>query len=237
VAVFIPILFMDGMLGRLFREFAVVMTAAILVSMLVSLTTTPMMCAALLPKQVTPSLRSRRSQWLRIYKQALAWALRHPWWMWLVLVAAIALNVTLYRAIPKGFFPQQDTGRINGFIRADQSSSFQAMQQRLRTMLAIVQADPAVETVTGFTGEGQRNAARILDLALRLFADQGRKTTVLELPHPRLAERRFVLAPLAEIAPDMHIPGCSLTVAELLERLPGQGEIIRMNHSRRAVVL
>jgi multidrug efflux pump len=104
VAVFIPILFMGGMLGRLFREFAVVMTAAILVSMLVSLTTTPMMCAALLPKQVTPPLRSRRSQWLRIYKQALAWALRHPWWMWLVLVAAIALNVTLYRAIPKGFF-------------------------------------------------------------------------------------------------------------------------------------
>ena len=83
----------------------------------------------------------------------------------------------------------------------------------------------------------QRNEARILDLDLLLFADQVRKTTVLELPHPRLAERRFVLAPLAEIAPDMHIPGCSLTVAELLERLPGQGEIIRMNHSRRAVVL
>ena len=161
VAVFIPILFMGGVLGRLFREFAVVMTAAIMVSMLVSLTTTPMMCAALLPPQPSQAPRSRRSKWLRFYKHGLAWALRHPWLMWLVLLAAIAFNVALYRAIPKGFFPQQDTGRINGFIRADQSSSFQAMQQRLHTMLAIVQADPAVLTVTGFTGEGQRNAARM----------------------------------------------------------------------------
>ena len=202
VAVFIPILFMGGMLGRLFREFAVVMTAAIMVSMLVSLTTTPMMCAALLPRQLSQPRRPRRSNWLRIYKHGLAWALRHPWLMWLVLVAAIALNVTLYRAIPKGFFPQQDTGRINGFIRADQSSSFQAMQQRLHTMLAIVQADPAVETVTGFTGEGQRNAARMfLTLKPRDQRDASAEQVVARLRKQlsKEAGARLFLTPVQDI--------------------------------------
>jgi multidrug efflux pump len=162
VAVFIPILFMGGVLGRLFHEFAVVMTAAILMSLLVSLTTTPMMCARLLPahRPAETSMRAR-SKTLRGYRRSLAWTLRHPWLMWLLLLATVALNVTLYRAIPKGFFPQQDTGRVNGYIRADQSSSFQAMQQRLQQMLAIVQADPAVLNVTGFTGNSQRNAAQM----------------------------------------------------------------------------
>jgi multidrug efflux pump len=95
------------------------------------------------------------------YRRSLAWTLRHQWVMWLVLIATIVLNVSLYRSIPKGFFPQQDTGRINGYIRADQSSSFLAMQQRLHSMLAIVQADPAVLNVTGFTGNSQRNAAQM----------------------------------------------------------------------------
>ncbi len=162
VAVFIPILFMDGVLGRLFHEFAVVMTSAILISLLVSLTTTPMMCALLLPA-AAPLAQRRRSQarMARWYRRSLAWVLRHQWLMWLVLAGTVALNVSLYRAIPKGFFPQQDTGRINGYIRADQSSSFQAMQQRLHSMLAIVQADPAVLNVTGFTGNSQRNAAQM----------------------------------------------------------------------------
>ena len=162
VAVFIPILFMGGVLGRLFHEFAVVMTSAILISLLVSLTTTPMMCALLLPAAV-PLAQRRRSQarMARWYRRSLAWVLRHQWLMWLVLAATVVLNVSLYRAIPKGFFPQQDTGRINGYIRADQSSSFQAMQQRLHSMLAIVQADPAVLNVTGFTGNIQRNAAQM----------------------------------------------------------------------------
>ena len=162
VAVFIPILFMGGVLGRLFHEFAVVMTAAILMSLLVSLTTTPMMCARLLPAHRPAETSKRaRSKTLRGYRRSLAWTLRHPWLMWLLLLATVALNVTLYRAIPKGFFPQQDTGRVNGYIRADQSSSFQAMQQRLQQMLAIVQADPAVLNVTGFTGNSQRNAAQM----------------------------------------------------------------------------
>ncbi len=162
VAVFIPVLFMGGVLGRLFHEFALVMTAAILVSLLVSLTTTPMMCAAWLPKtQPSAGSRGRRSAVAVWYRQSLVWALRHPWLMWLLLAATVVLNVHLYRTIPKGFFPQQDTGRINGYIRADQSTSFESMQQRLQTMLAIVQADPAVLNVTGFTGNGQRNAAQM----------------------------------------------------------------------------
>ena len=161
VAVFIPILFMGGVLGRLFHEFAVVMTAAILISLVVSLTTTPMMCAQLLPATPLPVKPRRRQYVLRVYRRSLAWTLRHQWVMWLVLLATVLLNVSLYSAIPKGFFPQQDTGRINGYIRADQSSSFQAMQQRLHSMLAIVQADPAVLNVTGFTGNSQRNAAQM----------------------------------------------------------------------------
>lgn len=161
VAVFIPILFMGGVLGRLFHEFAVVMTVAILMSLLVSLTTTPMMCAQLLPATPLPVKPRRRQYILRGYRRSLAWTLRHQWVMWLVLLATVLLNVSLYNAIPKGFFPQQDTGRINGYIRADQSSSFQAMQQRLHSMLAIVQADPAVLNVTGFTGNSQRNAAQM----------------------------------------------------------------------------
>ena len=162
VAVFIPVLFMGGVLGRLFHEFALVMTAAVLVSLLVSLTTTPMMCAAWLPQtQPSAGSRGRRSAVTVWYRQSLVWALRHQWLMWLLLAATVVLNVHLYRTIPKGFFPQQDTGRINGYIRADQSTSFESMQQRLQTMLAIVQADPAVLNVTGFTGNGQRNAAQM----------------------------------------------------------------------------
>ena len=161
VAVFIPILFMGGVLGRLFHEFALVMTAAILTSMVVSLTTTPMMCAAWLPQDAPKPAPRKRLQVAKWYRHSLGWALRHQWLMWLVLLVTIVLNVSLYRAIPKGFFPQQDTGRINGFIRADQSTSFQSMQQRLQSMLAIVQADPDVLTVTGFTGNGQRNAAQM----------------------------------------------------------------------------
>jgi len=168
IAVFIPILLMGGVVGRLFREFAVVLSAAILVSMVVSLTTTPMMCAALLKPKLAQS-PSRWSRWttrvqmavLRGYRRSLGMALRHQAFTMLVFVAVGVLNVYLYRTIPKGFFPQQDTGRIVGNIQADQSTSFQAMQQRLDRFLAIVRADPAVENVTGFTGGGQRNTANM----------------------------------------------------------------------------
>jgi multidrug efflux pump len=174
IAVFVPILFMGGIVGRFFREFAIVMSAAILVSLLVSLTTTPMMCAALLKQHRAPKAPSRTrwarfSRWvdqlqergLRGYRRSLAWCLRHQPVVLLVLAGVVASNVYLYTAIDKGFMPEQDTGRISGFIRADQATSFQAMEQRLQRFLAIVQADPAVEHVTGFTGGWQRNAAQM----------------------------------------------------------------------------
>ena len=175
IAVFIPILLMGGIVGRLFREFAVVLSSAILVSLVVSLTTTPAMCAALLKPTSGRSAQSpfwlarwlvRVSGWaqaglLRGYRHSLAWGLRHQPVVLLSLAGVIGLNVYLYGAIEKGFFPTQDTGRIGGFIRADQASSFQAMQQRLDRFLAIVRADPAVANVTGFTGGSQRNTAQM----------------------------------------------------------------------------
>ena len=183
IAVFVPILFMGGIVGRFFREFAVVMSSAILVSMAVSLTTTPMMCAHLLraPQAQAAPRRAwaRVAAWLgrieragqRLYRRTLAWGLRHQPLVLLSLAAVVALNVHLYMAIDKGFMPDQDTGRIMGFIRADQASSFQAMQQRIQRFLAIVQQDPAVEYVMGSTGGGQINAANMF-MTLKPLAER-----------------------------------------------------------------
>ena len=179
IAVFIPILMMGGIVGRLFREFAVVLSAAILVSMVVSLTTTPMMCAALLKNPPPDAMPSRLTQWsnafgawvMRGYRRSLAWALRHQPVILLIFLAVIGLNFYLYGIIAKGFFPQQDTGRVIGFIQADQATSFQAMQQRLDRFLNIVRADPAVEHVTGFTGGFQRNSAQMF-MSLKPLKDR-----------------------------------------------------------------
>ena len=164
IAVFIPILMMGGIIGRLFREFAVTLSVAILVSLLVSLTTTPMMCALLLRPQAErrPGRLQRLSgrafeAMLGGYRRSLDWALRHSRIMILILIATVGFNVYLYTIIPKGFFPQQDTGRLMGFIQADQSISFQAMRGKLAAFVDIVQHDPAVDTVIGFTGGGQLN--------------------------------------------------------------------------------
>ena len=138
IAVFIPILLMGGIVGRLFREFAVTLSVAILISLLLSLTTTPMMCARLLKAQSAEGhgrlymASERVFAWiLRGYETTLSWALRHPRFIVSILLATVCLNVYLYVIIPKGFFPQQDTGRITGSIQADQSISFQAMRQKL----------------------------------------------------------------------------------------------------------
>jgi multidrug efflux pump len=163
IAVFIPILLMGGIVGRLFREFAVTLSVAILISLLVSLTTTPMMCALLLKRR--PEQRGRLYRagerffavLLGGYERSLRWALRHARLMLVLLVVTVGLNVYLYVIIPKGFFPQQDTGRLVGFIRADQSISFQAMRGKLSNFVEIVRNDPAVENVTAFTGGGQLN--------------------------------------------------------------------------------
>jgi multidrug efflux pump len=168
IAVFIPILLMGGIVGRLFREFSVVLSTAILVSLAVSLTTTPMMCSRLLRHQ-PEGARGRFYRWsergfavvLGWYEVSLAWALRHGRIVMLALAGTVALNVWLYITIPKGFFPQQDTGRVVGFIQADQGISFQAMQKKLATFMQIVKDDPAVLNVTGFTGGGQRNSGQM----------------------------------------------------------------------------
>ncbi|MFZ6693220.1 multidrug efflux RND transporter permease subunit [Undibacterium sp. SXout20W] len=168
IAVFIPILLMGGIIGRLFREFAVTLSAAILVSLLVSLTTTPMLCALWLKphserKPGRLFLLSERifERMLGAYRLSLHWALAHGPIMMVILFATIALNIYLYIIVPKGFFPQQDTGRLNGMIQADQSISFQAMQQKLKRFIDVVGADPAVDRVIGFTGGGQRNMANM----------------------------------------------------------------------------
>ena len=157
IAVFIPILLMGGILGRLFREFTVTLSIAIMVSLAISLTTTPMMCALFL--RTRPPQQARRrpgilERALRGYGRTLTWALRHPKLILLIFIATICLNVALYIIVPKGFFPQQDTGRMLGSLQADQSISFQLMSQKLRQMMDIVQADPAVENVVGYTGVG-----------------------------------------------------------------------------------
>jgi len=176
IAVFIPILLMGGIIGRLFREFAVTLSVAIVISLVLSLTTTPMMAARLL--KVAPERKPGRlflasehafAWMLRGYKASLAWALSHSRLMMLILAATVVLNVSLYTGvpytsfsgIPKGFFPQQDTGRISGSIQADQGISFQAMQQKLNDFMTIVRQDPAVENVIGFTGGGQRNSGQM----------------------------------------------------------------------------
>ena len=157
IAVFIPILLMGGILGRLFREFTITLSIAILISLAISLTTTPMMCALWLkPREVDDAPRPR-TLFDRVhggYERSLAWALRHGGLVMLILFGAICLNVVLFTLVPKGLFPTQDTGRLIGSLQADQSVSFQAMTQKLRQMIDIVQSDPAVDHVVGFTGVG-----------------------------------------------------------------------------------
>ena len=164
VAVFIPLLFMGGQQGRLFKEFAVTLSAAVLISLVLSLTTTPMMCAWLLKPggqgERRPGRISRGAergyQWvLRRYEHSLDWALASKALVMLILLAVIGLNVYLFAAAPKGFFPQQDSGRLNGGLRADQSISTKAMGDKLRQVVDIVRNDPAVDTVVGFTGGGR----------------------------------------------------------------------------------
>ena len=159
VAVFIPILLMGGIIGRLFREFAVVLSVAILVSLAVSLTTTPMMCSVLLKKQATHGklyMASERlfERLLKGYENSLRWVLDRSLLALIAAIATIGLAVYLYIEIPKGFFPQQDTGRLNGTILADQAISFQEMQRKIQRLAVIAKQDPGVDTVLTFTGGG-----------------------------------------------------------------------------------
>jgi multidrug efflux pump len=160
VAVFIPLLFMGGQVGRLFREFAVTLSAAVMISLVISLTTTPMLCAWLLRPDSHQRAPGRLARWSergfdgvrRAYEYSLDWALGAQWLVLLMLVLVIGLNAYLFIVVPKGFFPQQDTGQIQGGMRADQSISFQAMQEKLHQLVDIIRNDPAVDTVVGFAG-------------------------------------------------------------------------------------
>jgi multidrug efflux pump len=180
VAVFIPILLMGGIVGRLFREFAVVLSVAIVVSLVVSLTTTPMMCAKFLKSEQGRAhgrfyrASQRAFDWLlHHYEMSLSWVLRHARLTLLVAAITVCVNVYLYMIVPKGFFPEQDTGRIMGAIQADQDTSFQALQQKLTQFIGIVMADPAVDTAVAFTGgnQGSTNTGRMF-MSLKPLAER-----------------------------------------------------------------
>lgn len=166
IAVFIPILLMGGIVGRLFREFSVTLSIAILISLVISLTLTPMMCAQFLKKLSKNEMDSTSEKGFfykihRRYEKSLAWALDHSRLMLVILFFTVIMNIFLFVSIPKGFFPQQDTGRIMGSIQAEQNISFQAMQQKLTQFVTIIQQDPSVETVVGFVGGTTTNSGQV----------------------------------------------------------------------------
>ncbi len=198
VAVFIPIFFMGGMLGRLFREFAVTLSVAILVSLVVALTTIPMLCARVLKSEPNGShgWSYRVSERIfvamrRGYASSLTWVLRHPRTMLVVTLGTMAVTVYLYIIVPKGFFPHQDTGRLFGSIQAAQDISFQAMREKLNEVMDIVQSDPAVDQVNGFTGGGgygTTNTGRMF-VSLKPLEERGMSSDqVIARLRPKLAK-------------------------------------------------
>jgi multidrug efflux pump len=204
IAVFIPILLMGGIVGRLFREFAVTLSIAILISMVISLTTTPMMCAYILKRprrageeggdaEKPPGRLARASERTfnavqNGYARTLRVVLRHPRLTMVVFLATIILNIFLYVQIPKGFFPQQDTGRIVGGIRADQSISFQAMRRKFRDFVRIIRDDPAVANVVGFTGGFQTNSGFLFATLKPLGERRESADQVIARLRPKLAQ-------------------------------------------------
>jgi len=218
IAVFTPILLMGGIVGRLFREFAVTLSVAIAVSMLISLTTTPMMCALLLKPEKEHS-RGRFFKFsesifdrvLRLYEVTLMRVLVHPLITIIVLVGLVVLSGYLIYIVPKGFFPQQDTGRLNGNIVADQATSFQAMQDRLKRMIKIVQSDPGVNTVIGFTGGGGgtgTNSARLFITLKPLNVRKDSADIIINRLRPQLAKVPGATL-ILQAAQDLRIGGIS----------------------------
>jgi multidrug efflux pump len=203
VAVFIPILLMGGIVGRLFREFAVTLSVAIGVSLLISLTATPMMCATLLRSHGEAkhgrlyNASERAFDWiLRGYERSLAWVLRHQRLTITVTLATMVGTIYLYAKIPKGFFPQQDSGRLTGTIQADQDTSFQAMQQKLHLFVETVMHDPDIDSANGFVGGGTVNAGRMF---VSLKPREKRKASADQI----IARLRGKLA---------HVPGATLVL-------------------------
>jgi multidrug efflux pump len=201
VAVFLPILLMGGIVGRLFQEFAVTLSLSILISLVLSLTTTPMMCALLLrreaphgealhgkarPNWLVRGLEVGFDRMLAGYERTLRVAMRHRRLVALSLLATVGLNVYLYVIVPKGFFPEQDTGQMMGGIQADQRISFQSMKRKLEQATAIVQADPAVDSVVGFTGGRGTNSANVF-VGLKPRGERDSITAVMARLRPKLS--------------------------------------------------
>ncbi len=187
VAVFIPILLMGGIVGRLFREFAVTLSAAVIVSLVISLSTTPMMCATLLRQEkprvhgILYNASENLFNWMHSrYETSLSWALRHSRFMIMLMLSIVVVSVGLFIKIPKGFFPEQDSGRLSGGIQADQSISFQAMEEKLTQVVNIIRKDPEVMYVIGFTGGGgsTTNTARMF-ITLQPF--EKRKSSIAQV--------------------------------------------------------
>ena len=179
IAVFIPILLMAGIVGRLFREFAVTLATAILVSMVISLTTTPMMCAFLLKdeREIKHGRMFRASekgfQWLLdVYSRSLTWVLKNPGLMLTVLLLTIGLNFYLIDVIPKGFFPQQDTGAMMGMVQGPQDASFPVMDNSVRQLVSVIKADPAVAHVNAYTGGGGSSNGGFIFIALKPLSER-----------------------------------------------------------------
>ena len=179
IAVFIPLLLMGGIVGRLFREFAVTLSTSVLVSMIISLTTTPMMCAYFLRSERAEkhgrmyAASEKFFDWvLSLYRGSLHWVLDHPMLTLSVLFVTIALNVVLIVKIPKGFFPVEDTGSITGSVRGPQDSSFPAMDGSIRQIGAVIKNDPAVANVIAFTGGGGATNTGSLYIALKPLAER-----------------------------------------------------------------
>jgi multidrug efflux pump len=216
IAVFIPLLLMGGIVGRLFREFAVTLSTAVFVSMIISLTTTPMMCAYLLKKEGTEKhgriyMASEKffDSLLSLYRGSLHWVLDHPTLTLIVLFATIALNVVLIVKIPKGFFPTEDTGAITGSVRGPQDSSFPAMDNSIRQIAAVVKSDPAVANVIAFTGGGGATNTGSLYVALKPLA--GRKISASQIINrlrPKL-NRLPVASAFLQAVQDLRIGGRS----------------------------
>jgi multidrug efflux pump len=216
IAVFIPLLMMGGIVGRLFREFAVTLSTAVFVSMLISLTTTPMMCAYLLRSERAEkhgriyAASEKFFDWvLSLYRDSLHWVLDHPTLTLAVLFITIALNVVLIVKIPKGFFPTEDTGSITGSVRGPQDSSFPAMDDSIRRIGAVIKNDPAVANVIAFTGGGGATNTGNLYIALKPLAERKVSASqIIDRLRPQL-NRLPVASAFLQAVQDLRIGGRS----------------------------
>jgi len=216
IAVFIPLLMMGGIVGRLFREFAVTLSTSVFVSMVISLTTTPMMCAYLLKNERTVKhgriyMASEKffDGMLSVYRGSLHWVLDHSTLTLIVLFITIALNVVLIIKMPKGFFPVEDTGAITGSVRGPQDSSFPAMDNSIRQIGAVIKNDPAVENVIAFTGGSGATNTGSLYLALKPLAERNvTASEIIDRLRPQL-NRLPVASAFLQAAQDLRIGGRS----------------------------